>query len=92
MANKLKKNQALVEQAVFELFGVTDIKWRMGGHPVGTFFIKGCKFTYSVDSTNKGEYTLKKTKHMITHALVLKALSHGFIKDPSGFEKKFINQ
>ena len=90
MANKLKKNKALVEKALVELFGAVEVDWNQASHSVGTFYVNGKKFTYSVDSTNKGDYTLDKTKKMVKAALSRKALQWGYVDDVSDFETVFL--
>ena len=87
--SKLKSNKTMIENVVNELFGPTEIEWRNGKHPVATFYIKGDKFTYSVDGTNKGSYTPEKTKKMMINSLVRKSMSHGYIDDPSEFMRKY---
>jgi len=90
MANKLKANKALVQDAVKCLFGSdVEIEWADGKHPVGTFYVCSKKFTYAVDSTNKGDYTFDKTKSKLAAALTVKALQWGYINDPSEFKTKF---
>lgn len=90
MANKLKANKALVEKVVHELFDVTGVTWNSASHPVGTFYVNGYKFNYSVDSTNKGDYTVEKTKSVMVKALQAKALQWGYVKDLSEFKTKFL--
>ena len=90
MSNKLKENKALVESVLNDMFGAVNVEWNKASHPVGVFYVDGCKFTYSVDKTNDGDYTMQKTRSMIVKSLQAKAVQWGYINDPSQFKERFM--
>jgi len=90
MSKQAKKQKVVVEQVLNELFGKVTVEWSNSAHPVGTFMVKGKKFTYSVDSSPKTDYTVAKTKKMVVNSLRAKAVQWGYITDPSQFEAAFV--
>ena len=90
--SNLKRNKDIAEAAILSMFTIDgSIEWAAGKHPVASFFIKGRRFTYSVDSSPKGEYTIEKTKKMVKSSLMRKAVQWGYIKSPDEFETTFMN-
>lgn len=90
MAKNAKKCKAVVEKSLKEMFGVSEFSWSNASHPVCTFYLAGKKFTYSVDSSPKAEYTVSKTKKMVRTSLMHKALQWGYISDLAEFDGIFL--